>query len=90
MPVIRFLNGNATGVYFLTTQLEDPCARRSLVQTSRQVGVYTGRVLKGEKPTVLPVVESTKFEFVINLKTAKTLGLAVPEGLVLALDEVIN
>jgi ABC-type uncharacterized transport system substrate-binding protein len=62
----------------------------SLMEASRQVGVYTGRVLKGEKPAVLPVLQSAKFEFVISLKTAKTLDLAVPEGLVLAADEEIN
>jgi ABC-type uncharacterized transport system substrate-binding protein len=51
-----------------------------LTEASRQVGVYTGRVLEGEKPAVPPVLQSAKFEFVINLKTAKTLDLAVPEG----------
>jgi putative ABC transport system substrate-binding protein len=62
----------------------------SLTDMYRLVGVYVGRILKGEKAADLPVVELTKFQFVINLKTAKAFGIEVPNSMQLLADEVIE
>jgi putative ABC transport system substrate-binding protein len=81
---------HAVPAIYWTRDFTDAGGRSDVTDQLRQAGIYTGRILRGQKPADLPVVQATKIEMVTNLKTAKALGLTIPETLLATADEVIQ
>jgi ABC-type uncharacterized transport system substrate-binding protein len=91
MPVIGFLNSASLEVFVDRLRaFHQGLKATGFVDAFRQVGVYVGRILRGTKPSELPVIQSSKFELVINAQTARILGLTVPPSLLAIADEVIE
>jgi len=94
MPIVlAAARNNVPAVYFLSSFARDGGLLSygvDLVDTSRRAATYVDRILRGAKPSDLPVQFPTKFEMAVNLKTAKALGLTVPQSILLRADEVIE